>query len=425
MGCAVVVIRRARWRCLMWAALDGTGQWRHDSGVRSALLLWLTITTSSCSRPSSQLIDIDAGFDAGFKTDACVPGRASDLAASRSYTSNYYFELASADLNQDGLLDLVAGQFNHNGDGFDVFFAQADGELQPPVHYDRADGNAVTVGDLDGDGLPDVVVSDGAQSGVFRIDLFLNDGRGGLGSPISYSTRQEVRGIGIADFNSDGIADLVLAESGYPSGSVELFIGQGNGVFLPPIVLPGQGTFWGGLAVADFNRDGLPDIAVSSSQANGITVLLNQGDGGFAMTSYPVPVLGQMVAISNTDGPPNLVITTGSGLQVLRNMGDGTFRAGAVYDAPGGIWVTVGDFNGDCIPDLATSAGENCGQASSGLSVLYGDSDGGFGPSVSLKVVGALPAGLAALGPIRSPRALAVGDACGAGITVYGDPSAQ
>jgi hypothetical protein len=55
--------------------------------------------------------------------------------------------------------------------------------------------------------------------------------------------------------------------------------------------------------------------------------------------------------------------------------------------------------------------------------VLYGDGEGGFAPPVTLQAKGQAPAALAVLGPVGSPRALAVTDACGAGITVHGDAS--
>jgi hypothetical protein len=55
--------------------------------------------------------------------------------------------------------------------------------------------------------------------------------------------------------------------------------------------------------------------------------------------------------------------------------------------------------------------------------VFFGDADGGFGARKSLVPTGSCPLGLAALGPVGQPRALAVSDSCAAGITVYGDAS--
>jgi len=88
-----------------------------------------------------------------------------------------------------------------------------------------------------------------------------------------------------------------------------------------------------------------------------------------------------------------------------------------------GIWLGVGDFNGDCIPDIATSySTEEAGQLVGHLTVLSGEGDGGFEPPVSLQATEGAT-GLAALGPVANPRALAAGNQNVGGVIVYGDAS--
>jgi len=332
--------------------------------------------------------------------------------------------LASADLNGDGMLDLLA----LNDGTLDIFFGQPDGGLGAPFTYPG--GGPFGVGDLNGDGYPDVAMSFIEGGVVFPVQIYLNDGGGGLLPSGFVDAAQFVVGIGIGDLNDDGFADLVLAEGGFDGGlllssTAEVAFGNGLGGFTAPVALPGLGF---PLVVADLNQDGLADIAANTSDGSQLAVLINQGDGGFRTTLYPTSALGEgnIALLPHAGGPPDLVlgdtgfdnagIDFGGGIQVLENLGDGTFAIGPNLQAPGGTYLAIGDFNGDCIPDIATSG--------VGASVLYGDGDGGFAPAVKLQADGSAGT-LAVLGPVENPRALA-GETDGyiaAGIIVYGDAS--
>jgi hypothetical protein len=185
--------------------------------------------------------------------------------------------------------------------------------------------------------------------------------------------------------------------------------------------------------VADLNQDGLADIAANTSDGSQLAVLLNQGDGGFRTALYATSALGTMALMPNAGTGPDLVLSDtgysngglnfGGGVQILTNVGDGTFAIGPNMQVPGGQFVAIGDFNGDCIPDIATSSSTTC--ADWQASVLYGDGDGGFAPAVSLPAIGYVGS-LAALGPVEDPRALAAdtgGGCINAGVVVYGDAS--
>ncbi len=190
--------------------------------------------------------------------------------------------------------------------------------------------------------------------------------------------------------------------------------------------------------MADLNADGLADVVLNSRDGGALVILISQGDGGFVGTSYPTPIAGQIVVLPAQPGAPDLAFTSGSGggeglweigqqVEVLHNSGTGVFTATSYPVAS--IWLTVGDYNGDCIPDLATSAyywQELCPQPDAGLfAILYGDGDGGFSAPMSIPNGGyELAAQLLPLGPVANPPALATGgQECLQGLTVFGDPS--
>jgi len=137
----------------------------------------------------------------------------------------------------------------------------------------------------------------------------------------SVQAEAQVFGIGIGDFNGDGLADLVLAEDTAgcaidggqgpgPCSGAELALGVGSGEFSAAVALPGvEGSPFGGLVVADLNQDGMPDIAANSSDGGQFAVLLNRGDGGFAMGFYPISVY-EVVLLPRPGGAPDLVATT-------------------------------------------------------------------------------------------------------------------
>jgi hypothetical protein len=212
-----------------------------------------------------------------------------------------------------------------------------------------------------------------------------------------------------------------------------LLLAQASTVFAPPAVIPGIGSghVVGPLfLVSDLNQDGLPDIAANTDSTRvdtELAVLLNQGDGGFDTTLYPMPTAGQIVSVPHPGTAPDIAFNMllEPGLQVLKNSGHGVFSVGPFYPvAEVGAWLTVGDFNGDCIPDIAIDTGSWCPDGTtSSVSVLYGDGDGGFGAPTSLRVTEHVAYGMASLGSVGNPRAFAVGDACGTGVTVYGDAS--
>jgi hypothetical protein len=291
--------------------------------------------------------------------------------------------VTSADFNGDGIPDLAAvcaangtvGIFLGNGDGT---FTQKGSFLLPGNTGGYLDD--LVAGDFNGDGIPDLAVTDGNGTAVY---LGNGDGTftfkatsGGCGvSGISNA-------IAVADFNQDGILDLAEA-NGY-GNSVTILLGNGDGTFSQTSAPPGTGKNPAGVAVGDFNGDGFPDLAVTNSGSNSVTILLGNGDGTFTPASvspstgsYP---LGIVAADFNGNGTPDLAVANSASqtLTILFGNGDGTFTPAAANLAVADPYsVIVADFNGDGIPDLAVS------QFYGSVNVLLGKGDGTFTAAVN------------------------------------------
>jgi Ca2+-binding RTX toxin-like protein len=114
--------------------------------------------------------------------------------------------------------------------------------------------------------------------------------------------------VAVADFNGDGIRDLATANSG--SNNVSVLLGQDNGSFSPATNFS-VGSNPRSVAVADFNGDGISDLATANSGSNNVSVLLGQGNGSFgAATNFSVGSNPQSLAVADFNGDDKPDIAT-------------------------------------------------------------------------------------------------------------------
>jgi Chitobiase/beta-hexosaminidase C-terminal domain/FG-GAP-like repeat/Bacterial Ig-like domain (group 3) len=232
------------------------------------------------------------------------------------------------------------------------------------------------VADLNGDGIPDLVL------GSNQVSIYLGKADGtytkvaapSIQGPTSYP-------IVIADFNEDGIPDLAVPL--YGSNDVAILMGKGDGTFAAPIMasVPGFPVDITQIVDADFNGDGIPDLAVIDSNSSTVDILLGNGDGSFTAETTVPPLSGTPSHLTtgdfNGDGKTDLAVAESSGaVAILLGNGDGTFAAsGSVDSGSRGSPIAVADFNGDGKLDIAVAAGAG---PSESVIVLMGHGDGTF-----------------------------------------------
>jgi hypothetical protein len=187
-----------------------------------------------------------------------------------------------------------------------------------------------------------------------------------------------------ADFNSDGIPDIATAN--YNSGNVSLLLSSGVGSYTTAVIIP-AGMQPSGIISEDFNNDGKADLALTNYGAGNISVLLGSGNGTFSsLTSYTTTVgpLGITTADFDNDGKIDIVVTnSGAGnFSFFKGTGFGTFNS-PVYFAVGTnpYAIIASDFNSDGNLDVAVS---NAG--SNNVSVRLGNGQGSFGPVANYSV---------------------------------------
>jgi hypothetical protein len=205
--------------------------------------------------------------------------------------------------------------------------------------------------------------------------------------------------IAVGDFNHDGILDLAVVSYCCGPTGVSILLGRGDGTFEPSITYPaGDQPF--SVVAADFNHDGNLDLAVANSLSNYVSILLGNGDGTFRPGPQNPPLVQPAVFVAvgdfNADGIPDLVTIEDNGychcISVLLGNGDGTFQD-AIVTQPSFVVqaIGIGDFNHDGKLDLATAGTFGF---SSSVNILLGNGDGTFQYGASYPG-GTLPANIA------------------------------
>jgi VCBS repeat protein/FG-GAP repeat protein len=292
--------------------------------------------------------------------------------------------IAVADVNHDRNPDIVvanAGSDSADSGSITVLFGDGRGgfHLAPDSPFPAGHlPNDIAIGDMNNDGNLDLVVAN-HQSPYLRV--FLGDGRGGFhlapGSPVDVHSYPHPHSVVVADFNSDGKLDA--ATDSWGNNQIEILRGDGTGRLLTPgTFFPTGRRPYERLRTADFNQDGHPDIVTTNLDDDTVSILLGDGRGALQNapgSPFPAGAKPWEVAVDdlNSDGKPDLIIipyqrdisrSAENAISILLNDGHGGFHPMrgspiSLGDCRGPNSVAAGDLTGDGTQTIVIACAES------------------------------------------------------------------
>ena len=284
--------------------------------------------------------------------------------------------VAAGDFNSDSRVDLVV-TLNSPQFSLALLTGTGTGTFNAPTFFPNTSGfdsPAIVATDLNGDGRLDLVVMHNIACftapcrAARSITILLGNGNGTFQTPSEIDVGTGPNSMAVVDLNRDGIKDVAIG-GGNTEFSVLLGVGNGTFVRQPVVTLVAGGDLFSAcndIGVGDLNRDTILDLVVPLGNGNGNAILIGNGNGTFQVRSRiqideTFAPLHVAVADYNRDGLLDIARTMGDGtnglMQILRGNGDGTFQAPNRYLVPppsrGGIMILAGDWNGDAKPDVA------------------------------------------------------------------------
>ena len=263
---------------------------------------------------------VAADFNGDGKVDLAIPNQIADTvtvllgngdgtftAAADVALSSESEEITVGDFNGDGKADLAVSLYAANE--IQILLGNGDGTFTVGSTSPTAtEPYAIVTADFNDDGIADLAVSGNYEGGM---TILLGNGDGTFTAAATPTGIVDAFGMAVGDFNGDGKADLAL--TGLESSSLSILLGNGDGTFTTSTVATPKPGY--GIVVSDFNQDGKADLAISAYTGETIpmTILLGNGDGTFAVSSATATVgaesLQSATADFNGDGVPDIAAT--------------------------------------------------------------------------------------------------------------------
>ena len=314
-------------------------------------------------------------------------------------TGNGPAGLTVADVDLDGRLDILTANFD--GANASLLYQNPAGGFDAPIPVlvGLTRCNDILVDDLDGDPFPDIVAITAGSSGTGQISLRFQTGPDQFTNQIGFFGIDDAfRGFSIADFDMDGAKDAAVISEFAQDDDMLMFWNNGAGLFFERTSVSAAGNIEGtSLATADFNLDGLPDIVATDRGGDDVLVFENLGSRQFASSSFDAVASGTglstnptrvEVADLNGDAFPDIVVSlknansaTGAIVGFINDGGPTVSFSVVPGNAPLAVGVgadsfAFGDLTLDGISDLAII--DLNGGTPDRVLVLAGEGDGTF-----------------------------------------------
>jgi len=351
----------------------GASQIKAVLGAISSPVAALTVTSATLKSiavtPSN--LAIAAGTSLAFTaTGTYSDGTTQDISTSAAWSSSKT-SVASIDASTGVATGLAAGTTS---------ITASQGGAGSPAAIATGSFNTQT------DSTPDLLVASQINNSVI---VLLGNGDGTFTNPanaVTYTVGNQPSGIVVGAFNTNTDANLGFVVTNFADDSYSVFTGNGDGTFTEvkgsPFHLPSGQTGPIAITTADFNGDGLPDLAIVNQTTNNLTILKGNGDGTFTpFTGSPLgtgkfPVAIASGTLDGSSGPALAIANQDdNSVSVYLGNGDGTFNVAsqsplAVSSAPAGL--TIADLAGTSTGGIAVTSRD------SGTVVVYVDLGSGL-----------------------------------------------
>lgn len=294
--------------------------------------------------------------------------------------------IAVADINGDDKPDVIVA--NYGGPWLSVFTNRGNGNLVLSTNIHVPSPTSIAVSDVNGDGRMDLICG---NAGTDSVTIFTNRGNVGFVLAATLAVGHFPYALIAVDVNNDSKPDLVTVNySGSSAATLSVLTNDGTGGFVLACSPAVNGPY--SIAAADVNEDGKMDLI--SAGGGYINVLTNRGASQFGFSSAPYsPGAPQKVVTADVNGDGHIDLITanviGDTISILTNNGRGNFILASSPSVPGGPHsLAAADINGDGKTDLVVGTIYGNVYTDTGLTVLTNDGAGNFTTFIKLYAAG-------------------------------------